>query len=112
LANDYKKTTSPHDAILSVSTKGPMLAAIRMGDWKFIVLNTDSVTAKKKANIKYEPIALFNLFDDASETKNLAKQFSDRVLAMRKRLIEMLKDAVPCGAIGKNESESEKAFLH
>jgi arylsulfatase A-like enzyme len=89
-----------------------MLAAIRMGDWKFIVLNTDSVTAKKKANIKYEPIALFNLFDDASETKNLAKQFSDRVLAMRKRLIEMLKDAVPCGAIGKNESESEKAFLH
>jgi len=24
----------------------------------------------------------------------------------------MIKDAVPCGAIGKNESESEKAFLH
>ncbi len=102
-----KKTKSPHDAILSVSTKGPMLAAIRMGDWKLIVLNTDSVTAKKKSNIKYEPIALFNLLDDASETENLAKQFPDRVLAMRKRLIEMLKDAVPSGAIGKNESESE-----
>lgn len=102
-----KKTTSPHDAILSVSTKGPMLAAIRMGNWKLIVLNTDSVTAKKKAYIKYEPIALFNLLEDAGETKNLAKQFPDRVLVMRKRLIEMLQDAVPSGAVGKNEAESE-----
>jgi arylsulfatase A-like enzyme len=104
-----KGTASPHDAILSVSTQGPARAAIRMGDWKLIVSgNADADTgeddgakkAKKKGKAaagKYEPVALYNLADDPSESKNLADSQPERVKAMRARLAELLKDAVPSG---------------
>jgi arylsulfatase A-like enzyme len=95
---------SPHDAILSVSTRGPILSAIRMGHWKLIVLDADATTQKSKAFSKYEPLSLFNLLDDPSETRNVAGQYPDRVHAMREKLAEMLKGAVASGGRG-NEVE-------
>ena len=104
-----KGAASPHDAILSVSTQGPARAAVRMGDWKLMVSgNADADTgeddgakkAKKKGKAaagKYEPVALYNLVDDPSESKNLADSQPERVKAMRTRLAELLKDAVPSG---------------
>jgi arylsulfatase A-like enzyme len=104
-----KGAPSPHDAILSVSTQGPTRAAVRMGDWKLIVsggADADSgedesaTKAKKKGkNIagKYEAVALYDLIADPSESKNLAAAHPDRVKAMRARLAELLKDAVPSG---------------
>ena len=104
-----KGTASPHDAILSVSTQGPARAAVRMGDWKLLVSgNADADTgeddgakkAKKKGKAaagKYEPVALYNLVDDPSESKNVADSQPERVKAMRTRLAELLKDAVPSG---------------
>ena len=104
-----KGAPSPHDAILSVSTQGPTRAAVRMGDWKLIVSgnadedggeNDGAAKTKKKgkkAAGKYEPLALYNLIEDPSESKNLAEAQPERVKAMRARLAEMLKDAVPSG---------------
>jgi len=106
-----KGAASPHDAILSVSTQGPARAAVRMGDWKLMVSgNADAdggeddgaAKAKKKGKAaagKYEPVALYNLAEDPSETKNLAAAQPDRVKAMRTRLAELLKDAVHSGAV-------------
>ena len=104
-----KGTASPHDAILSVSTQGPARAAVRMGDWKLLVSgNADADTGEddgakkgkkkgKAAAVKYEPVALYNLVDNPSESKNLADSQPERVKAMRARLAELLKDAVPSG---------------
>ena len=80
-----------------------------MGDWELIVSgNADAdggeddgaAKAKKKGkNVtgKYEPVALYNLIEDPSESKNLVAAQPDRVKAMRARLAELLKDAVPSG---------------
>jgi arylsulfatase A-like enzyme len=104
-----KGAPSPHDAILSVSTQGPARAAVRMGDWKLIVSgNADADVGEddgagkakkkgKKAAGKYEPVALYHLAEDPSESKNLADAQPERVKAMRTRLTELLKDAVPSG---------------
>lgn len=105
-----KGAPSPHDAILSVSTQGPARAAVRMGDWKLIVSgNADAdggeddgaTKGKKKAGkaaAKYEPVALYDLSADPGEKKNLASAEPERVKAMRARLAQLLKDAVPSGA--------------
>jgi arylsulfatase A-like enzyme len=98
-----KQAASPHDAILSVSTQGPSRAAVRMGDWKLIVdggADDGATTGKKKGKKsagKYEQVALYHLADDPAETKNLATAEPERVKAMRARLAELLKDAVPSG---------------
>ncbi|NBV49290.1 MAG: arylsulfatase, partial [Verrucomicrobia bacterium] len=104
-----KGAPSPHDAILSVSTQGPTRAAVRMGDWKLIVSgNADAdggedagaTKAKKKGKAaagKYDSVALYDLSADPSESKNLAEAQPERVKAMRARLAELLKDAVPSG---------------
>ena len=104
-----KQAASPHDAILSVSTQGPSRAAVRMGDWKLIVSgNADAdsgeddgaTKAKKKGKAaagKYAAVALYDLAADPSESKNLAEAQPERVKAMRTRLAELLKDAVPSG---------------
>lgn len=101
---------SPHDAILSVSTQGPSRAAVRIGDWKLLVSGraadgAEDDEAKPKGKIrpnkvegKYEPVALFNLAEDPSETKNLTASEPERVKAMRARLASLLKDAVPLSA--------------
>ena len=90
---------SPHDAILSVSTRGPRLSAIRMGNWKLIVLESSNGQATGKIAAMYEPRALFNLADDPSEKINLASKYPERVIAMHQRLDELLKGAVPFGAV-------------
>ena len=98
-----KQAASPHDAILSVSTQGPSRAAVRMGDWKLIVDGgADDIAPPgkkkgKKAAGKYEPTALYDLSADPSESKNLAATEPERVKAMRARLAELVKDAVPSG---------------
>jgi arylsulfatase A-like enzyme len=102
---------SPHDAILCVSTQGPVRAAVRMGEWKLLQLNAteeaaedeaDGAKAKAKgkaakATAKYEPLALYHLTEDPSETKNLAATQPERVKAMQAKLAALLKDAVPPG---------------
>ena len=98
-----KQAASPHDAILSVSTQGPSRAAVRMGDWKLIVdggaadIAPPGKNKGKKAAGKYEAVALYDLSADPSEAKNLAEAQPERVKAMRARLAELLKDAVPSG---------------
>jgi arylsulfatase A-like enzyme len=98
-----KQAASPHDAILSVSTQGPSRAAVRMGDWKLIVDGGAADIAPpgkkkgKKAAGKYEAVALYDLSADPAEAKNLAEAQPERVKAMRARLAELLKDAVPSG---------------
>jgi len=101
------KATSPHDAILCVSTQGPARAAVRMGEWKLLVNGGAAETGEReaaktkgknaKAAAKYEPVALYHLTDDPGETKNLAAAQPERVQKMRARLAELLKDAVPPG---------------
>lgn len=86
---------SPHDAILSVSNRGTSLAAIRMGDWKLIVLDMKGVAEGSKISKRYEPIALFNLADDPSEKKNLATAYPDKVLLLQDQLKKLLSNAVP-----------------
>jgi arylsulfatase A-like enzyme len=101
-----KGAPTPHDAILCVSTQGPATAAVRMGEWKLIVsgngdADDGAANAKnkgKKATGKYEAVALYHLTEDPGETKNLAATQPDRVKAMRGRLTQLLKDAVPSGA--------------
>ena len=101
------KATSPHDAILCVSTQGPARAAVRMGEWKLLVNGAAAETGEgeaaktkgknAKAAAKYEPVALYHLTEDPGETRNLASSQPERVKAMRARLAELLKDAVPPG---------------
>ena len=94
-----KAEKSPHKAILSVSTRGPSQAAIRMGDWKLIVADadeSDGATLNKQPK-NYEPISLFNLADDPGESNNLASIHPERVAEMRKELSVLLKNAVAPG---------------
>lgn len=86
---------SPHDAILSVSNRGTSLAAIRMGDWKLIVLDMTGIAAGSKISNRYEPLALYNLSDDPSEKKNLAAAYPDKVLLLQDQLKKLLSNAVP-----------------
>ena len=94
-----KAGKSPHKAILSVSTRGTSQAAIRMGDWKLIVADaeeSEGATPKKQPK-KYEPVSLFNLAEDPSESRNLASVHPERVAEMRKELSVLLKNAVAPG---------------
>jgi hypothetical protein len=55
-----KAGKSPHKAILSVSTRGPSQAAIRMGDWKLIVADAEeSDSASQKNNLRNTNRCLF-----------------------------------------------------
>ena len=95
---------SPHDAILSVSTKGPELAAIRMDNWKLIQLIEQDVNAgNSKASKKYDPNSLYNLSEDPGESNNLAAKYPEKVLIMKKRLNQLLESAVPAGKNTKGE---------
>lgn len=98
---------SPHEAILSVQT--PERAALRMGDWKLIMNGSDKIenalpestqelkpAAKRKAR-PADKFELYNLATDVSESRDLSTKESDRLAAMRAKLTELLKDAVPPG---------------
>jgi arylsulfatase A-like enzyme len=107
---------SPHDAILSVQTSAR--AALRMGDWK-LLMNPSEADAEEapaenapansapkgrtKAAANADTYALYNLAADIGERNNLAATEINRLAAMKAKLAEMLKEAVPPGHIGKED---------
>lgn len=101
-----EKAPSPHETILSVQS--PQNAAVRMGDWKLIVIGNSSAElpeesgkgkkAKKAKGRRAEPVMLFNLAKDPGETTNLATKEPERLATMKAKLADLLKDAVPLGA--------------
>jgi arylsulfatase A-like enzyme len=109
-----KGAKSPHDTILSVQS--PERAALRMGDWKLILNagvagggNAAESTPKKgrkKEAANGKGVELYNLATDIGESTDLAGKEPERVAAMRARLAEMLKDAVPPGQLG-NEAPAQ-----
>lgn len=113
-----QQAPSPHDAILSV--KSPTAAALRMGDWKLVSQSTAAaatlggakkanaakkVADKKKARPAAEAVELYNLARDIGETTNLVDKEPDRVAAMQAHLAELLKNAVPSGAVGNDTAD-------
>lgn len=68
---------------LYTAAPGFRAQAVRHGDWKLIVTRAD---ANKGAAAKEE---LFNLHSDLGETKNLAAEMPDVLLAMRQRLADI-----------------------
>ena len=101
-----EKAPSPHEAILSVQS--PANAAVRMGDWKLIMIGDGAAAlpeesgtgkkTKKAKGRKYEPEMLFNLAADPGETTNLAKKEPERLATLKAKLTQLRKDAVPSGA--------------
>lgn len=94
-----RKAKSPHDAILLVGSS-PQKAGIRMGDWK-LLLNASEVDDEDApaGDAKADPgqVELYNLADDIGETKDVAASKPDQVRKLRKRLAELLRNAVPPG---------------
>ncbi len=97
-----KGAPSPHDAILCVQS--PNAAAVRMGDWKLLVVRDGSgggdeppqtSPKSKKKSRRDGRVELFDLKSDPAEGTNLAEKEPERVAAMRKRLDELLSGAVP-----------------
>lgn len=117
---------SPHDAILLVQS--PTRAAVRRGDWKLLInpVAEDSEEAPanplpkpktkpraqaKPAAAERGPVELYHLAVDVGETTNLAAQEPERVAALRAKLDEWLKPAVPPGQIGAPKPAARKAKL-
>ncbi len=99
-----QEAKSPHEVILSV--KSPTSAAIRMGDWKLMVNNelddgdddaTSAKAKKKKARAVAKGTTLYNLATDIGEEHDLADKEPDRVIAMKAKWQELMKNAVPSG---------------
>jgi arylsulfatase A-like enzyme len=110
---------SPHDAILCVQS--PTRAAVRMGDWKLMMNASEQDSeeasgdaskkakgAKRKGTADSSNFALYNLATDVGEKTDLAAQEPERVAAMRAKLQEFLKDAVPEGQLGKEAPDAAK----
>ncbi len=100
-----QQARSPHEAILCVQSL--TRAAVRMGDWKLTSLDEAAppAKAKKKTQAATAPLELYNLVNDVGETTNLADQEPARVAAMKAKLAEMLKDAVPFRPADGNATE-------
>jgi arylsulfatase A-like enzyme len=99
-----EQAPSPHEYILSA--QAPDKAALRMGDWKLIENRSASAAKVKgkgkgknkgKAAKESEPLALYDLAKDPGESTNLAGSEPERLGAMRAKLDELLRDAVPPG---------------
>ncbi len=96
-----RSAPTPHDAILSVSTRGPSVAALRMGDWKLILgeargpRNSEGDKPAGEPRRESQTVSLYNLTDDPGESTNLANTHSERVQSMSERLRFLLRDAVP-----------------
>jgi len=101
---------SPHDALLLVGRE-PGVAAVRMGDWKLLVNPYDKygskgVTLKEDSQKSKhgERVELYNLANDASETKNLASSNPEKVMELRVMLDTFLQDALePAGSNKKTD---------
>ena len=76
---------SPHDALILCGTERGQ-AAIRMGDWKLLV-------GAGGGN------QLYNLAEDIGETLNLADAQPEKLNELRAKYDEMMKTAVPSGAV-------------
>ena len=105
---------SPHEAILSVQS--PTRAALRMGDWKLLMNASESISealpeapAETKGGATTEGFQLYNLANDIGEKTNLAAREPERVAALRTKLAEFLKDAVPPGQLGPEATETAPA---
>ncbi len=97
---------SPHDAILLVGNK-PGVAAIRMGDWKLLISPSDKVAEEQTgAEVNSGMMELYNLLEDIAETKNLSEAEPGRVMKMRLRLDDMLKNAVAPGDSIRNQKQN------
>ena len=91
---------SPHEALLLVGGL-PSRAAVRMGDWKLLM----NASEKDPGNAGDQPgaatgkanIQLYNLASDPGETMDLSAKEPERTAAMKAKLQELLKDAVPPG---------------
>ena len=97
---------SPHDAILSVQS--PERAAVRMGDWKLVMIGSEDSAesvpesqpkgkGRKKGKAPGEGVELYNLALDVSEATNLALKEPERVTAMKAKLVALLEGAVTPG---------------
>jgi arylsulfatase A-like enzyme len=88
---------SPHKEILINAAPGG--GAIRMGDWKLVVHSggddPDGQPAAKKKKTPMTGEELYNLADDRSEKKNLAKEMPEKVKELRARYDFYAKEAVP-----------------
>lgn len=91
---------SPHDAILLNTT--PASGAVRMGDWKLVVLNgTDDLNGGPPKNAGKESVELFNLKDDPYEKTNLADKETAKANELKNLLAAFAKQAVPPKAAPK-----------
>ncbi len=87
---------SPHDAILLNAT--PNSGAIRVGAWKLVInggRGDGGGDTGAQADGRPQNVALFNLVDDPSETKNLAAKLPEKVKELRGRYDEFARQAVP-----------------
>lgn len=104
---------SPHDAILLVGTL-PTRAAVRMGDWKLLVnaseQDLESVDEIPKAGDDKGAAnaQLYNLETDVGEKNDLAAKEPDRVVTMRAKLDEFLKNAAIPGNAAIEGSKAAK----
>lgn len=97
---------SPHDAILMVGNK-PGVAAIRMGDWKLLFSPSDKEAEEQtSAEVNSGRIELYNLSEDIAESKNLSEAEPGRVMKMRLRLDDMLRNAVASGDAIRNQTQN------
>lgn len=86
-------------------------AAVRMGDWK-LLLNASGSDAAEGPDGGAESsgsVELYNLAEDAGETKNLAASQPEKVREMRARLNAFFKDAAPHGDGAATPAARKKA---
>ena len=102
---------SPHDAIL---LSGTVIGktAVRAGDWKLLLGQSDGKEEKEKdAKMSKGEDLLFNLAEDIGEKNNLADKNPEKLAEMKGILDRLLKDAVPSGdpeARNRKKGDSEK----
>ncbi len=88
---------SPHDALL-LSGTAPGKAAVRVGDWKLLRGERDTMSAKQGKGAKGdkgEGYQLYNLANDLGEKINLAVSRPEKLEEMKGHLDRLLKNAFP-----------------